>query len=97
MSTPLGRSKTFAALAATCDRLNREYSELQELREAVAEAERSARALGRYPEILEVLALLERGRKPAGLLPATGPRLRGSRRIAILRKHRRIRTLRCRT
>src|SRR4030095_16902052 len=40
MSTPLAQDKTSATLAATDDRLRREMSELQKLREAVAEAER---------------------------------------------------------
>jgi hypothetical protein len=40
MSTPLAQDKTYTLLAATDDRLRREMSELQKLREAVAEAER---------------------------------------------------------
>jgi hypothetical protein len=41
MSTPLAHDKTSTLLAATDDQLRREMSELQKLREAVAEAERS--------------------------------------------------------
>jgi hypothetical protein len=54
----LAQSKTVEALAATVERLRRELSKLHELREAVAEAERSnrdrqqLRGLSRYPEIL---------------------------------------------
>jgi hypothetical protein len=57
MSRSLAQDKTQALLAATDDRLKREMSELQELREAVAEAERSNRDrqevcdLGRDPMI----------------------------------------------
>jgi hypothetical protein len=58
MSSSLAQDKTHALLAATDDRLKREMSELRELREAVAEAERSnqdrqeGRDLGRDPKIL---------------------------------------------
>ena len=42
MSTPMTQDKVSTLLAATDDRLRRELSELQKLREAVAEAERSS-------------------------------------------------------
>jgi hypothetical protein len=54
----VAESMTVEALAALAERLRRELTELQELREAVAEAERSKRdrqqhrGLSRYPEIL---------------------------------------------
>ena len=57
MGKLLSQDKTHALLAATDDRLKREMSELRELREAVAEAERSnrdrqeVRDLGRDPKI----------------------------------------------
>jgi hypothetical protein len=57
MGKLLSQDKTHASLTATDDRLKREMSELKELREAVAEAERSnqdreeRRYLGRDPKI----------------------------------------------
>jgi hypothetical protein len=41
MSNPLAEGKTYSKLAAAVDHLKREFDELQQLREAVAEAERS--------------------------------------------------------
>jgi hypothetical protein len=41
MSNPLAEGKTYPTLAAAVDHLKREFDELQQLREAVAEAERS--------------------------------------------------------
>jgi hypothetical protein len=41
MSNPLAEGKTYFKLAAAVDHLKREFDELQQLREAVAEAERS--------------------------------------------------------
>jgi hypothetical protein len=41
MRTQLARSKALDTLATAADRLRRELNELQKLREAVAEAERS--------------------------------------------------------
>jgi len=50
MSTSLAQDKTSTLLAATDDRLRREMSELQKLREAVAEAERRNPDLQQRPE-----------------------------------------------
>ena len=61
MDKPLAESKRFSTLSAAVDQLRREFDELQQLREAVAEAERSdivegrARELGDCPEVLERL------------------------------------------
>jgi hypothetical protein len=41
MSNPLAEGKTSPTLEAALDHLKREFEELQQLREAVAEAERS--------------------------------------------------------
>lgn len=66
MDKPLAESKTFSTLSAAVDQLRREFDELQQLREAVAEAERSdivesrARELGRCPEVLERLPAVPR-------------------------------------
>jgi hypothetical protein len=99
LSMQCPQDKTLKALAADVDRLVRQLRELQELREAVVEAERirmdreRRQALGQYLKIFQVLAPLRRSHEPARLLSATSPRLRRSNRIAKFRKHGRVRTL----
>jgi hypothetical protein len=49
MNRPLAESRTSLTLAVAIDRLKREFSELLQLREAVAEAERTKSSRAREP------------------------------------------------
>src|SRR5580704_816518 len=95
MSTP-----SLHRLITVVDRLKRQMSELQALREAVAKVDPSYRMatgrleLGSYPKIFQLPAAFQLSQKPAWLLSSPCPSLSRLNRVTKLRKHRRIRSAR---
>lgn len=95
MSTP-----SLHKLINVVDKLKRDMSELQALREAVAKVDPSYRMairsheLGGYPKIFQLPAAFQLSQKPAWLLSSPCPSFRRLNRVTKLRKHRWIRSAR---